>query len=195
MMNRRCSIWSRFPNRAQCAPRTVGAWGTTRSAIRRARRSSRCTARPRAAQGFAWADERARARGIRLLAPDRPGVGESDPWRLGREADGRRLRAGADRVRRRARTRVVLGHRVLRRRSVRAARRPRARRSRPRGGDRVGRGPGRRMGVDRRLRSERPRADAARGARPGIRARDARALGVRRPARTEDVGARSPDRR
>ena len=30
--------------------------------------------------GFAWADQPARERGIRLLAPDRPGVGESSPW-------------------------------------------------------------------------------------------------------------------
>jgi pimeloyl-ACP methyl ester carboxylesterase len=39
---------------------------------------------PACGAGYAWADERARVRGIRLLAPDRPGVGESDPWRLGR---------------------------------------------------------------------------------------------------------------
>ena len=41
---------------------------------------------PACGAGYAWADERARARGIRLLAPDRPGVGESDPWRQGRSA-------------------------------------------------------------------------------------------------------------
>lgn len=39
---------------------------------------------PACGAGFAWADQRARARGIRLLAPDRPGVGESDPWEPGR---------------------------------------------------------------------------------------------------------------
>ena len=38
---------------------------------------------PACGAGFAWADERARARGIRVLAPDRPGVGESDPWAPG----------------------------------------------------------------------------------------------------------------
>jgi pimeloyl-ACP methyl ester carboxylesterase len=38
---------------------------------------------PACGAGFAWADDRARARGIRLLAPDRPGVGASDPWRPG----------------------------------------------------------------------------------------------------------------
>ena len=35
---------------------------------------------PACGAGFAWADGRARARGIRLLAPDRPGVGDSDRW-------------------------------------------------------------------------------------------------------------------
>ena len=35
---------------------------------------------PACGAAFAWADERARTRGIRLLAPDRPGVGESDRW-------------------------------------------------------------------------------------------------------------------
>ncbi len=39
---------------------------------------------PACGAGFAWADERARTRGIRLLAPDRPGVGNSDPWPPGR---------------------------------------------------------------------------------------------------------------
>lgn len=39
---------------------------------------------PACGAGFAWADTRARARGIRLLAPDRPGVGDSDPWESGR---------------------------------------------------------------------------------------------------------------
>jgi pimeloyl-ACP methyl ester carboxylesterase len=38
---------------------------------------------PACGAGFAWADARARARGIRLLAPDRPGVGASDRWRAG----------------------------------------------------------------------------------------------------------------
>lgn len=38
---------------------------------------------PACGAGFAWAHERARARGIRLLAPDRPGVGDSDRWRPG----------------------------------------------------------------------------------------------------------------
>jgi pimeloyl-ACP methyl ester carboxylesterase len=41
---------------------------------------------PACGVGFAWADQRARARGIRLLAPDRPGVGLSDPWPPGRGA-------------------------------------------------------------------------------------------------------------
>lgn len=35
---------------------------------------------PACGAGFAWADDRARAHGIRLLAPDRPGVGASDRW-------------------------------------------------------------------------------------------------------------------
>jgi pimeloyl-ACP methyl ester carboxylesterase len=39
---------------------------------------------PACGAGFAWADQRARTRGIRLLAPDRPGVGDSDPWEPGR---------------------------------------------------------------------------------------------------------------
>jgi pimeloyl-ACP methyl ester carboxylesterase len=39
---------------------------------------------PACGAGFAWADERARTRGIRLLAPDRPGVGDSDAWSPGR---------------------------------------------------------------------------------------------------------------
>jgi pimeloyl-ACP methyl ester carboxylesterase len=39
---------------------------------------------PACGAGFVWADEPARARGIRLLAPDRPGVGDSDPWEPGR---------------------------------------------------------------------------------------------------------------
>ena len=38
---------------------------------------------PACGAGFAWADRRARERGIRLLAPDRPGVGDSDPWPRG----------------------------------------------------------------------------------------------------------------
>src|SRR5712691_9075192 len=38
---------------------------------------------PACGAGFAWADRHARTRGIRLLAPDRPGVGESDPWDRG----------------------------------------------------------------------------------------------------------------
>lgn len=41
---------------------------------------------PACGAGFAWADQRARARGIRLLAPDRPGVGDSDRWEPGRGA-------------------------------------------------------------------------------------------------------------
>lgn len=41
---------------------------------------------PACGVGFVWADQRARARGIRLLAPDRPGVGLSDPWLPGRGA-------------------------------------------------------------------------------------------------------------
>jgi pimeloyl-ACP methyl ester carboxylesterase len=39
---------------------------------------------PACGAGFAWAEQPARARGIRLLAPDRPGVGDSDPWERGR---------------------------------------------------------------------------------------------------------------
>ena len=35
---------------------------------------------PACGAGFAWADRRARTRGIHLLAPDRPGIGDSDPW-------------------------------------------------------------------------------------------------------------------
>jgi pimeloyl-ACP methyl ester carboxylesterase len=38
---------------------------------------------PACGAGFAWADGRARSRAIRLLAPDRPGVGDSDPWSPG----------------------------------------------------------------------------------------------------------------
>lgn len=41
---------------------------------------------PACGAGFAWADQRARDRGIRLLAPDRPGVGDSSPWTHGRGA-------------------------------------------------------------------------------------------------------------
>jgi pimeloyl-ACP methyl ester carboxylesterase len=41
---------------------------------------------PACGAGFAWADHAARARGIRLLAPDRPGVGDSDRWQAGRGA-------------------------------------------------------------------------------------------------------------
>jgi pimeloyl-ACP methyl ester carboxylesterase len=39
---------------------------------------------PNCGAGFAWADAPARERGVRVLAPDRPGVGDSDPWRLDR---------------------------------------------------------------------------------------------------------------
>jgi pimeloyl-ACP methyl ester carboxylesterase len=38
---------------------------------------------PACGAGFAWADIRARERGVRLLAPDRPGVGDSEPWAHG----------------------------------------------------------------------------------------------------------------
>ena len=38
---------------------------------------------PACGAGFAWADRRARTRSIRLLAPDRPGIGDSDPWDAG----------------------------------------------------------------------------------------------------------------
>jgi pimeloyl-ACP methyl ester carboxylesterase len=55
---------------------------------------------PACGAGFAWADDRARARGIRLLAPDRPGVGISDRWVAGSgatvEAYGAELRAFAE---------------------------------------------------------------------------------------------------
>jgi len=37
---------------------------------------------PNSGAGFAWADAPARERGLRVLAPDRPGVGDSDPWRV-----------------------------------------------------------------------------------------------------------------
>jgi pimeloyl-ACP methyl ester carboxylesterase len=37
---------------------------------------------PNCGAGFAWADDAARTRGLRVLAPDRPGVGDSDPWNL-----------------------------------------------------------------------------------------------------------------
>jgi pimeloyl-ACP methyl ester carboxylesterase len=37
---------------------------------------------PNSGAGFAWADAPARERGLRVLAPDRPGVGESDRWQL-----------------------------------------------------------------------------------------------------------------
>jgi pimeloyl-ACP methyl ester carboxylesterase len=40
---------------------------------------------PACGAGFAWADEAAQSRGIRVLAPDRPGVGSSSPidgWRV-----------------------------------------------------------------------------------------------------------------
>jgi pimeloyl-ACP methyl ester carboxylesterase len=39
---------------------------------------------PNCGAGFAWADAPARERGLRVLAPDRPGVGDSDPWRVDR---------------------------------------------------------------------------------------------------------------
>jgi pimeloyl-ACP methyl ester carboxylesterase len=38
---------------------------------------------PASGAGFAWADEPAAARGIRLLAPDRPGIGTSSRWPSG----------------------------------------------------------------------------------------------------------------
>src|SRR5438045_7389115 len=41
---------------------------------------------PACGAGFAWADRPAHARGVRLLAPDRPGVGDSSPWEPGRGA-------------------------------------------------------------------------------------------------------------
>jgi len=34
---------------------------------------------PSCGAGFAWADAAARARGLRIVAPDRPGIGRSDP--------------------------------------------------------------------------------------------------------------------
>jgi pimeloyl-ACP methyl ester carboxylesterase len=39
---------------------------------------------PNCGAGFAWADDAALARRLRVLAPDRPGVGDSDPWQLDR---------------------------------------------------------------------------------------------------------------
>ncbi|HUI48515.1 MAG TPA: alpha/beta hydrolase [Acidimicrobiia bacterium] len=41
---------------------------------------------PACGAGYAWADAPARARGVRFLAPDRPGVGDSDRWPSGRGA-------------------------------------------------------------------------------------------------------------
>ena len=41
---------------------------------------------PACGAGFAWAEQPARARGVRLLAPDRPGIGESSPWEPGQGA-------------------------------------------------------------------------------------------------------------
>jgi pimeloyl-ACP methyl ester carboxylesterase len=38
---------------------------------------------PASGAGFAWADDRAHARGVRLVAPDRPGVGRTDRTPLG----------------------------------------------------------------------------------------------------------------
>jgi pimeloyl-ACP methyl ester carboxylesterase len=42
---------------------------------------------PASGAGFVWADHAARARGIRLVAPDRPGTGRSDRGALARVAD------------------------------------------------------------------------------------------------------------
>jgi pimeloyl-ACP methyl ester carboxylesterase len=42
---------------------------------------------PACGAGFAWADDAARGRGLRLIAPDRPGVGRSTPRPAGRVAD------------------------------------------------------------------------------------------------------------
>jgi pimeloyl-ACP methyl ester carboxylesterase len=42
---------------------------------------------PSCGAGFPWADEPAKARGIRLLAPDRPGIGKSSGPALGTVAD------------------------------------------------------------------------------------------------------------
>ncbi len=62
---------------------------------------------PACGAGFAWADGRARARGIRLLAPDRPGVGDSSPWTAGRGTTVADYPSELARVRRRARPRDV----------------------------------------------------------------------------------------
>jgi len=37
---------------------------------------------PSCGAGFDWADAPARARGLRVIAPDRPGIGHSDAWRM-----------------------------------------------------------------------------------------------------------------
>src|SRR3954452_21242937 len=42
---------------------------------------------PACGAGFAWADEPAAALGLRVIAPDRPGVGRSTPGALGTVAD------------------------------------------------------------------------------------------------------------
>ena len=141
---------------------------------------------PACGAGYAWADERARARDpaararpsrcrrIRALAP-------------GSSTDRRRLRARVGRVRRRTRTRDLLARGLLRRGSVCATRRTRPCRSCARGRDRVGFGSRRCVGVDRRLRDERPRADATRRAHTHARAGVGRVLRVRRPFGAEVV--------
>ena len=139
MMNRRCSIWSRFPNRAPCAPRRVGPSGTTPSAIRRACPSSPCTACPRAARGTRWADARARARADSAPARTGPaGVGESDTWRLGRTPTVADYAAQLDAFRGRTLALVVFTVGLFRWRPVRVGGRARAGGSRDRGRDRFG---------------------------------------------------------
>ncbi len=110
---------------------------------------------PACGAGFAWADAPARARGLRLIAPDRPGVGLSSRIRRrGPIADyPAQVAALAD----------ALGHRAVRGRgATRAAGRTRSR-ARALLAERVTidrrrrrHGPGRSLGDDRRVREDRP---------------------------------------
>jgi pimeloyl-ACP methyl ester carboxylesterase len=52
---------------------------------------------PASGAGFDWTDAPARERGLRVIAPDRPGVGQSDPFPMESVSDyGEELRALAD---------------------------------------------------------------------------------------------------
>ena len=61
-------------------PRPAASSATTSTATRAAGPSSRCTAPPPRAPGFAWLDAAARDLRLRVVAPDRPGIGTSDQW-------------------------------------------------------------------------------------------------------------------